>query len=179
MLERMHTSDALLTGGAALIVAGCVLASKRPKKNSPSAVCVFEDHGFVLFIPHNRAQTLVECHLDRLVPGEHGMHVHDAGDLRLGCKSGCSHYNPDKSTHGGPNGPRRHRGDLGNIHASSAGMCITKTIADVRVEEIVGRMLVIHEDEDDLGLGGDDESLKTGNAGKRLLCSVIGLAKPH
>ena len=42
---------------------------------------------------------------------------------------------------------------------------------------IVGRSVIIHSDEDDLGLGGNNESLKTGNAGKRLLCGVIGYKK--
>ena len=40
---------------------------------------------------------------------------------------------------------------------------------------IVGRMFVIHKDEDDLGLGNNEESLKTGNAGERIACSIIGL----
>ena len=122
------------------------------------------------------ARTLFECDLTDLPPGLHGFHVHQLGDLREGCKSACSHYNPDGRTHGGPTGTDRHAGDLGNILADAEGRCVSRVIADVCLDDIIGRMLVIHDDEDDLGLGGDDESLKTGNAGTRIACGVIGRA---
>jgi len=42
---------------------------------------------------------------------------------------------------------------------------------------IIGRSVVIHEDADDNGLGGYEDSLTTGHSGKRLCCAVIGYSK--
>ena len=42
---------------------------------------------------------------------------------------------------------------------------------------ILGRSLVVHADPDDLGKGGHELSKATGNAGGRISCGIIGIAK--
>jgi len=44
-------------------------------------------------------------------------------------------------------------------------------------KSVIGRSIVIHNGVDDLGLGGTNESLKTGSAGSRMACSIISRAK--
>lgn len=81
--------------------------------------------------------------------------------------------------HGAPKDHVRHVGDLGNIKVNDEGICDT-TFHDGLINlsgeaSIIGRGLVIHEGEDDLGKGGHPDSLKTGNAGGRAACGVIGI----
>ena len=74
----------------------------------------------------------------------------------------------------------RHVGDLGNIVADQSGSAkvdiIDSQVTLVGPNSVIGRGLVVHAAADDLGLGGDADSLKTGNAGGRLGCGVIGRA---
>lgn len=39
---------------------------------------------------------------------------------------------------------------------------------------ILGRAVVIHADTDDLGRGGEHDSMTTGHAGARVACGIVG-----
>jgi len=119
--------------------------------------------------------------ISNLTPeGNHGFHVHESGDIRgdTPCTSTGGHFNPHGKTHGSPVDNERHVGDLGNIIADSSGNAAID-ITDDKISltggnSVVGRAIVVHEKKDDLGKGGDEGSLKTGNAGGRIACGLIG-----
>ncbi|KAL6516709.1 hypothetical protein OROGR_020014 [Orobanche gracilis] len=103
---------------------------------------------------------------------------HEYGDTTNGCISTGAHFNPNGLTHGAPEDEVRHAGDLGNIVANADGLAeatIVDTIPLRGPNSVVGRAFVVHELEDDLGKGGHELSLTTGNAGGRLACGVVGL----
>ena len=116
--------------------------------------------------------------------GKHGFHVHEAGDLTDKCTSMCAHFNPYDKKHGCPGMKERHVGDLGNLTTNYKGEA-KYSFYDNQIKlrgtkaNIIGRGLIIHADEDDCGQGGNIESSKTGNAGKRIACAVIGYAKEN
>jgi len=130
-----------------------------------------------MFMQRPGEPTLIKGKISGLKPGKHGFHIHEFGDLSDGCDSAGAHYNPDDVNHGDlDNG---HVGDLGNVVAGTDGIAdftlVAKRVDLTGDRSVVGRSIVIHSNADDLGKGGDAESLKTGNAGDRLACGVITL----
>lgn len=141
------------------------------------AVAVFQQptiQGEVLFLAK---QGGVEVHatFTKLPTGLHGFHIHKAGDLRgEGCKGACEHFDLGHNEHGGApgsDGPR-HTGDLGNIRGPRCSH--RYFLKNLRVDDLFGRSVIVHQDEDDLGKGDHEDSKTTGHSGARIGCAIIG-----
>lgn len=114
----------------------------------------------------------VEAKVAGLTPGEHGFHVHEAGDCSApDATSAKGHFNPNAKQHGHHAGEEHHGGDMPNLIANAQGEAVYK--AELRgltlsgPTGVVGRSVVIHADPDDY------KSQPAGNSGKRVACGVI------
>ena len=156
--------------------------------NKPiEAICVLNENnikGTIIFKEDlKNKDVIIKVNLQGLDYGLHGFHIHKYGDLSQGCTSTCEHYNPYNKLHGGPDDSKnnRHVGDLGNIYSNkkkiSKHIFRDKLIKLRGKYSIIGRAVVVHQDEDDLGKGNYKDSKTTGHAGKRLACGVIGYSK--
>jgi Cu-Zn family superoxide dismutase len=118
----------------------------------------------------------VEARISGLTPGAHGFHIHEFGDCSApdGTSTG-GHFNPTGAPHAGPNDMPRHAGDMGNVTAGEDGVATFEYVDDQIAFEgphgILGRGLIVHAKADDL------KTQPTGNAGGRVACGVIGVAK--
>jgi Cu-Zn family superoxide dismutase len=110
--------------------------------------------------------------------GKHGFHLHEFGDCSApdGASAG-GHFAPEGHPHGAPDPATHHAGDLGNVEADASGAAkVDVTVKGLSLESgdraIVGRALIVHGQPDDL------TSQPAGNAGPRVGCGVVGVAKP-
>jgi len=137
--------------------------------------------GVVTFIQESESSpTKISWEIDgQDANAQRGMHIHVFGDNTNGCTSAGPHFNPFQKEHGAPTDSERHVGDLGNIttdgQGSSKGSVEDSLIKLIGPESVLGRTIVVHAGTDDLGKGGHEESKKTGNAGARPACGVIGI----
>lgn len=156
--------------------------------------------GFVLFTQTNdNKPVMINIYLDGLSDGKHGFHIHEkrmtedmfSSGVTMEVKDCCDklggHFNVgDKWSEDNPMGTPhgQHNGDLCmNLHFERE--MVQATFWDDNISLfpgdrcVIGRSLVIHKDEDDLGEGVYDdeemeiESKKTGNAGARIACGNI------
>jgi len=118
----------------------------------------------------------VKATLKGLAPGTHGFHVHEFGDCTAadGASAG-GHFNPKASPHGAPTDSARHAGDLGNVTAAADGTATLEwTDPAMKLDGsdgVIGHAVILHQNADDL------KTQPTGNAGGRVACGVVGVAK--
>nr|AEK99381.1 copper zinc superoxide dismutase [Callinectes sapidus] len=194
----MYLVAAVVFVGIGALVAGLSIWYHHPNLNKEPLVSEARYARCVLQSPDGRvtgslylqqarslAPVLISGNITGLTPGKHGFHVHQWGVEGNDCKSTGGHYNPLGYDHSAPNATERHVGDLGNVEAQTT--TTRNTVANVVITDkvltlsdqysIVGRAIVVHADEDDLGMGGNDGSLKTGNAGGRVACCTLYLSE--
>jgi len=112
-----------------------------------------------------------------LTPGLHGFHIHEFGDCSApDATSAGGHFNPGHMQHGAPDAAMHHAGDLGNIEADASGKAhyelVEKGLSLEGADSIIGHGVIVHEKADDM------KTQPTGNAGARVACGAIGVAKP-
>ncbi|MEP7249042.1 MAG: superoxide dismutase family protein [Spartobacteria bacterium] len=175
--NRFHRIGLSLLAGSLSFLA-VVATAQEPTK----AIAVLHPtkdskvEGTVTFTASGDAVKIV-ADVTGLTPGKHGFHIHEFGDCSSSDgKAAGGHFNPGKSPHAGHDATPRHEGDLGNLEADASGKAhleLTDKMMTMSGEKsILGRGVIVHEKEDDL------KSQPVGNAGGRLACGVIGIAKP-
>lgn len=111
-----------------------------------------------------------------LPKGKRGFHVHEKGDCGPATKDGKmtagvaagDHFDPDgHKSHKGPKG-KGHKGDLPALTTTDKGIDQTVTAPRLKLADIAGRALIIHE-------GGDNYTDRPENGGGkgRVACGVI------
>lgn len=154
-------------------------ATCRMRPSSQLAPGMPSVYGQVLFKqsgPQEKLTVMFRLHgLPQSATHSRAIHIHQYGDLSEGCTSTGGHYNPFGVNH--PN----HPGDFGNFMAPKGRIrrSVESSATLYGGLAALGRAVVIHEKEDDLGQGQDAGSLLHGNAGGRLACCVIGISPPN
>jgi superoxide dismutase, Cu-Zn family len=198
----MHRSWTVVPLVAALIAAGCASddSATRAATREPSAdiapansawsgvseaICVLAPlgrshkvHGVVRFVDVDGGVRII-ADVDELRPNaRHAFHIHEFGDCTSpDGKSAGAHYDPEHAPHGGPDAGAHHAGDFGNLETDAKGHAhYDRVVHGITVagdrDPIVGRSVIVHAGEDDL------TTQPSGNAGDRIACGVIGVAKP-
>jgi Cu-Zn family superoxide dismutase len=167
----------LLTAGSFALVAASAMAGEPTK-----AIAVLHPtkdsnvEGIVTFTKSGD-ETKIVADITGLTPGKHGFHIHEFGDCSSpDGKAAGGHFNPTNNPHAGHDVAQRHEGDMGNVEADSSGKAHLELTDNMMMmsgeKSIIGRGVIVHEKADDL------KSQPTGDAGGRVACGVIGIAKP-
>jgi Cu-Zn family superoxide dismutase len=162
-------------GATVLLAATGVVTAQQLTVNRISSSGVGDTIG-TIDISESEGGVNFKVSIKGLPPGERGFHVHEKGDCGPAMKDGQmqagiaagEHYDPDhKKSHKGPKGVG-HKGDLPALESKSSDINQTVTAPRLKLSEIRGRSLMIHE-------GGDNYSDQPENGGGkgRIACAII------
>jgi Cu-Zn family superoxide dismutase len=183
-MKKLLTALAVLSGTVLALTAWAQHNEKGAKEamHGPTkAIAVLHPtakskvHGVITFTQKD-GYVEVAGEVRELSPGMHGFHIHEFGDCSSADGSSAGgHFDPEGAPHGGPHDTKRHVGDLGNIKAGEDGvakvMLKDKMLSLSGPHSIVGRSVIVHAKADDL------KSQPSGDAGGRVACGVVGIAK--
>ncbi|WP_242695756.1 superoxide dismutase family protein [Desertivirga brevis] len=105
------------------------------------------------------------------------VHIHEHGDCGNQGNDAHGHWNPTNSKHGKWGSGEYHLGDIGNVQLDAAGKGSLSIKTDKwsvgtgNSNDVAGRGLIVHDGTDDY------VTQPTGNAGSRIGCGVIEVAK--
>ena len=167
---------------AALLLSGSALATAAyagPVSVEMHAISVSgtgDKIGTVEILEKSGGGLELKVDLTGISPGDHGFHVHTNGDCSVAEKDGKQvpglaagpHYDPDShKSHKGPNASG-HKGDLPFLTATDKGVNVVVSVQDLKLGDVLGRALVVHE-------GGDNYTDHPENGGGkgRIACGVI------
>ncbi|WP_409305781.1 superoxide dismutase family protein [Peribacillus sp. SCS-155] len=141
--------------------------------------------GTVAFI-QDKDHVRIEASVKGLAPGHHGFHIHEKGICDPQSPDGAfmsagGHFNPTQTVHS------NHAGDMPSLYVNKDGTgTFTADFDRMTAQQIVDQKLavMIHENPDNFGNiperyqaggkpGPDKDTLKTGDAGKRIACGII------
>lgn len=195
----MRRSQPVIVLALAVLVAACGEDASDPATSSDTsregAVEVAlsdadgEDVGTVTLVPED-GNVRVEAELQGLEPGFHGFHVHDVGRCEPEAPEGAfttagGHLAGGGDAHG------QHAGDLPSLYVTEDGTASLSALLDgFTVEELMaddGAAVMVHGDPDNFAHvpdrytsseaeqpGPDEATTKTGDAGSRVACGVVG-----
>ncbi|KAF7731191.1 hypothetical protein EC973_000606 [Apophysomyces ossiformis] len=175
-------SRALKDTGRTVIVRGQGTADEAG--HSGAAVCIFEvfgtdptvampagKQGLARFVQIDESTCLIDITVEGLSPGKHGVHIHELGDISRGWETTGDHFNPTNVDHG--DADSGHIGDLGNIEVDANGwgdMLVESS--RIKVWDIIGRSMVITQNEDDLGHKVGQSKID-GSSGPGVMCGIV------
>lgn len=178
----MRVKTALLS----LLLAGCATAPDAalgPRGPGPAfAEAEMVDRtgaviGRASFSRHPQGQLFLRVRASGLTPGEHGIHIHEAGACEPPAfTSAGSHLKAagDASPHGRMHPSGGEAGDLPNLFVDATGRADQGEYASIKLRQttagapsVIGRALVIHAQRD------DQLSQPIGGSGDRIACGVV------